>query len=70
MTDYGIFKARPAQERDELGFAKWRENQHIVTHGPGCHTWGRGHYDCALAEIERLSCHHRPACEECKRTTP
>ena len=22
------------------------------------------------AEVERLTCHHRPACEECKGTTP
>ena len=54
MTNYAIFKALPAQERDELGFAKWRENQHIGTHGPGCWKNGRNHYECARAEIEAL----------------
>ena len=53
MSDYATFKAMPAQERDELGFAKWRENQHIGTHGPGCWKYGQNHYDCALIEIER-----------------
>lgn len=33
-----------------------RSAPHIdgTTHAEGCHAWGRPHYECALAEIERL----------------
>ena len=68
MTDYATYKALPAQERDELGFAKWRENQHIGTHEPGCWKNGRNHYECAVsenaalaAEVERLRKDHAAA---------
>lgn len=56
MTDFAEYKRLPADERDNLGFARWREEQRQGTHmvDNSCHTWGPGHYHCALREIELL----------------
>ena len=54
MTSYATYKALPAQERDELGFAKWQELQGQLKRAE--------QMDAALAaEVERLRKDHAAA---------
>lgn len=44
---------RQALEQDRRRVAE-RQANHGTTHAEGCASWGRGHYECAMVEIERL----------------
>lgn len=54
MTDLEHYRALPQDEREILGYARWRELETISTHGPNCYSFGARHYHCALEEIARL----------------
>ncbi len=44
---------RPVLEQDRRRVAE-RQANHDTTHAEGCASWGRGHYECAMVETERL----------------
>lgn len=53
-TNWAIYKALPADERDRMGFAEHCRLSRIGTHGPECWKWGQKHYECALRRIAAL----------------
>ena len=54
MTDLELFHELPPNEREALGFERWRQLHSATTHGAACYAWGQKHYACSLVEIGRL----------------
>jgi hypothetical protein len=54
-TDIELYQGLPETEKERLGFAHWRWETRVGTHGPDCWKWGPNHYECALREIAWLA---------------
>jgi len=50
FDEVGRLTAQLAEVERNLKYEQHRAGR-IGTHGPGCHTWGPAHYECALAQL-------------------